>query len=346
MLSAHKRLPKVTVLGLGGTIASIEQRDTDANPQGALPELTAKDLLAAVPGAATVAQVTGRSLRQVSSASLSVVDVLELSSAIGELLGEGADGIVVTQGTDTLEETSFILDLLHRRPEPIVVTGAMRVASSSGADGPANLLAAIRVAAAPQARDLGAMVVMSDEIHAARWVMKRHTSRVTAFDSPMTGPIGWVSEGHVRIAMRPVACPRLDIPNGRALCPIATVALGLGDDGRLLPGIPSKGYGGLIIEAMGGGHVPEATVAYISEVAAEIPVVIASRTGSGELLRSTYGFPGSERDMLSRGVISAGALSAPKARLLLMLLLTSGTSRDDLAGLFGRYSLPGQAEWA
>jgi L-asparaginase len=339
VLPIRTALPTVSVIGLGGTIASIEQ-DPDARARGALPELTAEDLLTAVPEAVGVAQVTGRSLRLVSSASLTLGDVLELFSAIGELIADGADGVVVTQGTDTLEETSFVLDLLHKRPEPIVVTGAMRVASSSSADGPANLLAAIRVAAAPQARQLGAVVVMADEIHAARWVMKRHASRVTAFDSPMAGPIGWVSEGQVRIAMRPVACPKLDVPHRDALCPIATVALGLGDDGRLLADLPGKGYGGVVIEGMGGGHVPEGTMELLTRVAAEIPVVVASRTGCGELLRSTYAFPGSETDILSRGLISAGALSAPKARLLLMLLLATGVSRTDLGGLFDNYSIP------
>ena len=213
---------------------------------------------------------------------------------------------------------------------------------SPGADGLANLAAAIRVAAARQARGLGAVVLMADEIHAARWVAKRHTSGVAAFRSPMTGPIGWVSEGETRIAARPVPLPKMPAPDPEGLAPVATVALGLGDDGRLLGALPELGYAGLVIEGLGGGHVPAATMATVSEVASKIPVVIASRTGSGELLRATYGFPGSEVDLLSRGVVSAGALSAPKARLLLILLLAAGRSRSDLAADFARFAVPGE----
>lgn len=339
MTSGGKPLPAVTVISLGGTIASVEQGG-ETTSRGALPELTAAELLTSIPGAGAVATVTGHSMRLVPSPSLDLVDIFELSTTIEGLLAGDAAGVVVTQGTDTLEETSFVLDLLHMLPEPIVVTGAMNVASSSCTDGPANLLAAIQVAASPEARGLGALVVMANEIHAARWVAKRHTSRVTAFASPMTGPIGWVSEGQVRIAVHPVACPKLDLSDGEAIRPVATVSLGLGDDGRFLADLPARGCGGVVIEAMGGGHVPESAVPRISDLAAEIPVVIASRTGSGELLRRTYGFPGSETDLLSRGVISAGALSAPKARLLLMLLLSTGTSSDDLADVFEEYSVP------
>ena len=337
--SSDRSLPAVTVISLGGTIASVEQGG-ETSSQGALPELTAADLLTSIPAAGTVAAVTSHSMRIVPSPSLNLDDIFELSATIEGMLAGDASGVVVTQGTDTLEETGFVLDLLHTLPEPIVMTGAMNVATSSSSDGPANLLAAIHVAASPKARGLGALVVMANEIHAARWVAKRHTSRVTAFASPMTGPIGWVSEGRVRIAVHPVACPKLRLSGNEAACPVATVSLGLGDDGRFLAGLPARGCMGVVIEAMGGGHVPEAAVPRISDIAAEIPVVLASRTGSGEVLRSTYGFPGAEIDLLSRGVISAGALGAPKARLLLMLLLSTGISREDLADVFERYSLP------
>ena len=344
-LLAHDSLPRVTVIGLGGTIASLEM-DSDEPSVGALPRLDAADLVAAVPGLANVAQVTGCSFRRLSSASLSLADVLDVSAMIGASLADGADAVVVTQGTDTLEETSFVLDLLYDRPETLVLTGAMRLASSPGADGPANLAAAIQVAVAAEAQGLGAVVVMADEIHAARWVAKRHTSWVAAFDSPMTGPIGWVSEGQTRIATRPVPRPTMPAPSSKALRPVATIAVGIGDDGRVLAGLPALGYAGLVVEGMGVGHVPGSTVATLAEVAAEIPVVIASRTGSGELLRTTYGFPGSEIDLLSRGIVSAGALSAPKARLLLMLLIAGGTPRDELAAVFAQYAVPGDAAMA
>jgi L-asparaginase len=339
MTTSNESLPSVVVLSLGGTIASVERVD-DSSARGALPGLTAAELLASLPCAESVAAVRGVSLRVVPSPSLGFEDIRELSDMSQELLMDQAAGIVVTQGTDTLEETSFVLDLLHTLPQPIVFTGAMNVATSVSPDGPANLLAAIQVAASSEARGLGVLVVMASEIHAARWVAKRHTSRVTAFTSPMTGPVGWVSEGHVRIAVRPVACPKLRLSGREAATPVAIVGLGLGDDGRVLANLPALGFKGVVIEAMGGGHVPESAMRRIDGLSAEIPVVLASRTGSGEVLRRTYGFPGSEIDLLSRGVVSAGALSAPKARLLLTLLLANATRREDLAAAFEEYSIP------
>jgi L-asparaginase len=321
-------------------MASVDVGDGEA----ATPKLSAQDLVAELPDLACSAEVTARSLCQVSSASLSVLSLLDLFSEIRKSFDEGAAAVVVTQGTDTLEETSFALDLIHAGPEPIVFTGAMRPASSPGRDGPANLLAALQVAASPAARGIGVVTVMADEIHSARWVTKRHTSRVAAFDSPLTGPIGWVSEGQVRIANRPASRPTLSPPIPAALQPVATVALGIGDDGCLLPSLPGMGYAGLVIEAMGGGHVPADAVDAVAKVAAEIPVVVSSRTGAGELLKRTYGFPGSETDLLSLGVISAGILIPSKARLLLMFLLANCDASDDVREVFSRYAMPFDAQ--
>lgn len=332
-------LPCVAVISLGGTIASLPA-ESGEHSSAALPRLDAADLVAALPELGGVARVTDYPFRRLPSPSLRLEDIIELSATIRTLYAGGCDGVVVTQGTDTLEETSFVLDLLHTGPETLVLTGAMRVANAPGADGLANLSAAIRVAAVAEARGLGTLVVMADQIHAARWVAKRHTSSVSAFDSPTTGPLGWVSEGKARIALRPLSSPILAAPSPSALRPVATVALGLGDDGQLLAGLPELGYAGLVVEGVGGGHVPGSTVATLATLAAQMPVVVASRTGSGELLRTTYGFPGSEVDLLSRGMISAGALSAPKARLLLMLLIATGTKTDDLADVFARFAIP------
>lgn len=341
-MTAPDLLPRVIIISLGGTIASLPA-ESGRRPSAALPRLDAADLVAALPEIAEVARVTGYPFRRLPSPSLRLEDIIELHATIRAFCADGADGVVVTQGTDTLEETSFVLDLIHTGPETLVLTGAMRVANAPGADGLANLSAAIRVAAAREARGLGALVVMADQIHAARWVAKRHVSHVCAFDSPATGPLGWVSEGQTRIAMRPVPLPSLAAPSSSSLVPVATVALGLGDDGQLLAGLPELGYGGLVVEGVGGGHVPASAVALLEAVAAQIPVVVASRAGSGELLRSTYGFPGSEVDLLSRGIISAGALSAPKARLLLMLLLATGARRDALADAYARFAVPASA---
>src|SRR6185437_9696095 len=147
---------------------------------------------------------------------------------------DGSAGIVITQGTDTIEETAFALDLLWAGHAPIVITGAMRNPSLPGADGPANLLAAVQVAASPTARGLGALVVFNDEIHAARFVSKTHTARLSAFRSRTVGPIGWLSEGRPVIAAAPLGRFHLNVPSDAVVPPVALIRLSLGDDGRIL----------------------------------------------------------------------------------------------------------------
>lgn len=254
----------------------------------------------------------------------------------------GADGIVITQGTDTLEETSYALDLLVSAAEPIVVTGAMRNASLPGTDGPANLLAAIRVAASSQARGLGTVVVFNDEIHAARYVRKSHTSSTAAFRSPLTGPVGHVTEDRVRILLRPEGRLHVPVPEQAPDVRVAQVAVSFGDDGRLVEAVPDLGYQGLVLAAFGGGHVPRWMVPVLAQVAARIPVILASRTLAGEGLRATYAYPGSETDLLAHGLIPAMSLAPAHAAVLLRLLLMAGVPKDLLPWCFEQASYPGQ----
>ena len=155
-------LPEVVVLSLGGTISS-----TDAGGSGVEPTLTGEALVADVPEISEVAEVSAGAFRQAASGELTLDDLIELAAEISRRVDAGAAGAVVTQGTDTIEETAFTLDLLVDRDAPVVVTGAMRNPTLPGADGPANLLAAVRVAASDAARGLGALVVLNDEVHAA-----------------------------------------------------------------------------------------------------------------------------------------------------------------------------------
>src|SRR3954454_14893857 len=183
---------------MGGTISSV-----DSGGKGVEPTLTGEALVSDVPEIADVAEVSAVSFRQAASGEIRVEDLVELAAEISGRIDGGAAGALITQGTDTIEETAFVLDLLVDREAPIVVTGAMRNPTLPGADGPANLLASIQVAASEVARGLGAMVVLNDEIHAARFVRKTHTSNPATFRSDPVGPVGWISENVPRVVLRP-----------------------------------------------------------------------------------------------------------------------------------------------
>ena len=330
-------VPRVAVFSTGGTIAS--KRSTEG---AASPNLTADDLIAAVPQVTDVANIEAVSFRQVASSELTVSDVIALAERIGRAVADGAAGTVITQGTNTIEETSFVLDLLWDRAEPIVVTGAMRHPGLPGADGPANLLASALVAASPLARDLGCLVVFNDEVHLPLFVRKTHTSNPATFRSPLTGPIGWIAENRLRIALHPVVRHHIAIGGvPAAVPPVGLLKVTLGDDGRVLTALGSLGYKGLIVEATGGGHVPQAMVEPLGALAKQMPVVLASRTGAGEVLRSTYGFPGSETDLLKRGLIHGGILDGLKARLLLTLLSLAGAESETVLEAFTAIGVPG-----
>jgi L-asparaginase len=304
------------------------------------PELTAADLVAAVPAVRDAAEVEAVSFRQCPSGDLTMTDLVELAAEVSARLAAGAHGLVITQGTDTIEETAFALDLLLPPTAPVVVTGAMRNPTLAGADGPANLLAAVQVAACPHATGLGCLVVFDDEIHASRFVRKTHTSSTGAFHSNPTGPLGWLTEGQPRIAVRPGPLARIALASGAAVPPVALLTMSLGDDGRLVEQVLALGYAGLVVEALGGGHVPRGTVPALERVAQRIPVALASRTGGGEVLTATYGFPGSERDLIGRGLFPAGILDGPKARVLLSLALAAGLGAQEVRARFAEAVIP------
>lgn len=320
---------RVAVFSLGGTIAM-----TSGTQGGVVPALSADDLVAAVPGLTDIGiAVEVYDFRKLPGASLSFDDLFALASAARRAVNDGVDGVVVTQGTDTIEETSFALDLLWACNAPLVVTGAMRNPTMAGADGPANLLAAVTVAASAAARRMGCLVVLGDEIHAARWVRKTHGTSPAAFRSPDAGPVGLVAEGRPRILTRPARTAfGLEWSELKAVR-TAVLPVVLGEDGETLRRA-AVGLDGLVVAGFGVGHVPAATVPALSELAAAMPVVLASRIGAGPVLTATYGFPGSESDLLARGLIGAGALDCYKSRVLLHLLLAAGTDRGGIAKAF------------
>lgn len=318
-------LPKVTLFAMGGTIASTHTLSISA---GVLPTLDAAEILTSVPSLSKIAQVETIAFRQIPSADLTFADLIELAHAIEDAFRAGSVGVVVTQGTDTLEECAFALDLLVDSFLPIVVTGAMQNPAELSPDGPGNLQSAVQVAISEKAQGLGVLVVLNEEIHSARFVRKTHTTSRATFQSPSIGPIGWVTEGRIRIPYRPLPVEKIKLGDSGLVPKVAIVTIAIGEDADLLEQIESLGYRGVVIEALGGGHVPSTFVPTVEDIASRIPVVLASRTGAGEILATTYGFPGSEIDLLSRGVISAGALDGLKARVLLSLVLST---TQDLA---------------
>jgi L-asparaginase len=319
---------RVVLFGLGGTIAMAARAGG-----GVAPALTPDQLLAAVPGLAeTGIRVDVVDFRQVPGASVSLADLDLLAREIEVGVAGGTDGVVITQGTDTIEESAYLLDLGYAGAAPVVVTGAMRNPTMAGADGPANLLAAIQVAASPLARDLGCLVVFADEIHAARRVRKTHATSIGTFRSPNGGPLGQVAEGRLTLFSR--LDHRTVVPPGDRPAKVGLVTLTLDDDGDVLSLLADR-VDGLVIAGYGAGHVPVGIVDRIASLASRLPVILASRTGAGTTLTATYGFPGSERDLLGRGLIAAGYLDPYKSRLLLRQLLTVGADRPAMLAAFG-----------
>lgn len=314
-------LPRLILLAVGGTIA---MKDAEA------PRTGARALAAALPQLAGIADVETRDVLAKPSASLTLADLALIAASALEAAAS-ADGVVITHGTDTLEETAFALSLLARTETPIVLTAAMRRADQPGADGPANLLAAVRVAASKVARGKGILVVLHDEIHAAALIRKAHSFGAHAFSSAPFGPIGHVAEDRVRFALRPAAIlPPLAYGGGAPV--VAIIEAGPGFE----PGVAAAlaGVGGLVMSLPGAGHVAGEAAPELGRLAARIPVVFASRTGAGETLAASYGYPGGEIDLIARGLIPARSLDARKARIALQLLLSKGAGAAEIRAFF------------
>jgi L-asparaginase/Glu-tRNA(Gln) amidotransferase subunit D len=319
----------VVLFALGGTISMAGQ-----DGGGVIARLTGHDLVSGVPGLDRY-KLDVRTAGTVPSASLSFGAVLDVVDAAAAAVVAGADGVVLTQGTDTLEETAFLIDSVWAHDAPFVLTGAMRNPTLAGPDGPANILAAVQVAGSAAARGAGALVAFDDEIHAARFVRKTHSTSTAAFASPDAGPVGHVVEGVPRFLTQvPRRTPVSAIARDRlAATRIALYTTTLDDDGLLL-GQLARTHHGLVVAGFGVGHVPETLAPVLGDLAAAMPVVLTSRTGAGSVLTATYGAIGSERDLLGRGLINGGFAHPYQARVLLRLLAAQGASRAAITAAF------------
>ena len=316
----------IIFLPLGGTISMV----TSAGGKGATPRLTGEDLLKACGYSGPVA-ISARV--PIASANLGLADLIGIAREIEQAFESGAHGAVVTLGTDTLEEVAFALDLLIDSDRPMVLTGAMRFANQPGSEGAANLRAAFEVASDPDAGGRGVLVVMNDEIHAARFVTKANTISTAAFSSAPFGPIGIVREGGPVWAFRPNSWPgKLAAAPVSPQVPVLTP--GFGDDPEYLETFLTHPPDGAVIAALGAGHVPARMVAVLEKLAGRRPVVLASRILAGPILRRTYGYPGAEMDLIGRGLIPSGILNAAKAKVALQILLSAGRTIEDIRSSF------------
>lgn len=317
----------ISLMTLGGTIAMRDEgsgaRPADG-PDALLRDLGLQDLGFSV----SAIEICNR-----PSGHLTAGDIYALVPRIEEAFAAGATGLVITQGTDTLEETAFILDLLLARGAPVIVTGAMRPASHLAPDGPANLRNALVAAAQPELRGLGVLVAMNDCLFAARDVVKGHSQRPDSFRSRDGALVGAMEEGHFRLISRPPALPPVPLPAAAdARVPLLTTYLG--DDGMAAQALASSGIDGLVVEGFGGGRTSHKMADALGELAASMPVLVATRCDQGSTGRATYGYAGGEMDLRRRGILHAGGLSGVKARAALAVLLDGGADIPAIREFF------------
>ncbi len=316
--------------------------------QPVVPTLTADDLLAAIPELAEKVDVTATTISTSSSASLTMDDLLAALRWADEAVQAGAAGVVISHGTDTLEESAFLVDLMWDRPEPIVLTGAMRSSNLASPDGSANLFNAAVTAASPQARNLGVLVALNETVHLARLVRKSDSHALEAFTSPGFGPVGYVREREFERFWALDAARLILQPPSQTTVRIPLVEATWGEDGSFvsaLLGLTSgdarpggAGIDGLVVDGSGVGHVSAAFADVIEDaVAAGVPVVVSSRTDQSGTAHALYGYAGSESDLVSRGAILAGQLTGRKARLALHLMVDAGWGLDQIRSAFTRY---------
>jgi L-asparaginase len=317
----------IVLLFTGGTISMRH----DPTAGGAVPTLRGKDILALAPGIDEIAQLEIDDWGAFPGPHMTIERMWALRERIAEHLARReVKGIVVTHGTDSLEESAYLVARSVESEKPVVFTGAMRTSSDLGWDGPGNLGAAVRVAASEDARERGVMVVMMDRVFTALDVTKAHTHMLDAFDSPGLGPLGVIDDGKV-IFRRASALPPILAPASLAT-PVDIVYTYAGADSRLLDASRKDGRA-VVIAGMGRGNVPPAMVDGIDRwIAEDKPVVITSRALRGRV-GCTYGYPGGGRRLAERGVIFAGARRPQQARIDVMLALGAGLSIGELREL-------------
>ncbi|KTR59523.1 asparaginase [Exiguobacterium indicum] len=319
-------MKSLLLIHTGGTIAMAQDHSGHVLPNDINP------LDASLPRATDIANITTRHFANLPSPHMTPDIMLRLAHFIeNELKKEHYDGVVITHGTDTLEETAYFLHLTLGAPVPIVLTGAMRSSNEVGSDGEFNLITALRVAVSEAARGKGVLVVFNGEIHSAFNVTKTHTSSVDTFKSVHFGNLGMVTKDHVYLFNTPLLKQTHMVTSLSKRVAVLKVYAGMEPD--LLLAVKQLGYDGLVLEVLGQGNVPPSIVDAIAELITVMPIVIVSRCFNG-IVQDVYGYTGGGQQLKELGVIFSNGLNSQKARLKLMVELEIDASQLELEESF------------
>ncbi|MEM5325135.1 asparaginase [Paraburkholderia sp. JHI2823] len=333
--AAARGLPRIAVLATGGTIAgSAADAANTAGYQAGV--IGVAQLLAAVPGLDAIAQIHAEQVASIDSKDMSLALWTTLVQRVNDVLAsDEIDGVVITHGTDTLEETAYLLHLTVKSAKPCILTAAMRPATALSADGPLNLLNAVTLAASEAATGQGVLVAFNNRIHCARDVAKISTYAVDAFQSPEIGALGWVQDGRVEFQRRALRPHTVDAPfSATAQWPqVEIVTSYAGVSRAAVEALVAAGVDGFVVAGTGNGSIHAGLQQSLAEAAARgVAVVRASRVGSGHVMHN-----GAAKDD-ALGFVSAGSLSPYKARVLLLLALAAGAvDKEALQNAFDTY---------
>ncbi|MCZ6117102.1 asparaginase [Campylobacter ureolyticus] len=323
--------PIISVCALGGTICM----SAKGKNKGVEPTFNANDLIDAVPGVEKLATLKTATLFALPSGSLKIENLLEVYEWAKNEVKNGSNGIVVTQGTDTLEESAFFLNLIWDEDIPFVITGAMKNPDEISADGPANILASIITAIDKNSFKRGVLVVLNNTIHSAKFVHKSNTFSLDTFKSINAGIQGMVIENEVKYVSPAIKRVLLHIDKNKKIPKVTIIQSYIGDNGDELEILERQGFEGIVISSFGAGHVSKDMMKKIEN--SKIPIIISSRTGSGITAKKTYGYYGSEITLLENGCIMSGWLNPFQARLLLIALLLGKKQKEDIIECFDKF---------
>lgn len=325
----------IVVFATGGTIAGTGDSQTSSAYQPA--KVGIDEIIKSIPGVEKIANVRGEQLMQVSSQNMDAKTWLEIAKKVNEVLAQNSvHGVVITHGTDTLEETAYFLNLVVKSKKPVVLVGAMRPSTSLSADGTLNLFNAVAVAASDSASNKGVLVVFNDEIHSAREVTKAHTTNAAAFKSPNSGVIGTIYFGEVKFYFDPIRAHTsetvFDVKRFDNLPKVGVVYAHTGFDSKIIDYLADHGYKGIVLAGVGDGNINQQSVDALAEAVRKGLVVVRSAHLGAGIVQ-----PNVEINDEDFGFVTADNLSPKKARILTMLAITKTEDPKKIREMFTKY---------